>query len=115
LTLPAPQPVENGKRRKGDDEKGRGGIRAPFRATARRIAINFRRMARIAFKGAKQGTHREPPPVADDGASPVSDSLDYFWQQHWQNDMGGDSIEVAETGRDFSGDYDAVAWPSPDL
>jgi len=115
LTLPsgAPQPADE-KRRKGDDtEKGRGDVRHPFRDAARRVTINFRRMARMAFRGAKQGALREPPPPADDWTNSVSDSLDYFWQQHWQND----SAEIPDTdpGRDFSGDCDAGPWPCLEL
>jgi hypothetical protein len=90
----------------------------PFRAAARRVTINFRRIARMAFKGAKQATQPlPPPPAADEDATPVSDSLDYFWQHHWQNEMDASSAEIPETepGRDFSADYDGRAGPSLDL
>jgi hypothetical protein len=80
-----------------------------FRLAVARTTINFRRIARMAFKGAKQAVHYAPPPAAaDDGASPVSDSLDYFWQQHWQNEMDTGSAEILDTDRDFS----AEAWAS---
>jgi hypothetical protein len=116
LTLPAsPQPVETEKRGKGDDTgKGRAGIPQPFRQAARRVTINFRRIARMAFAGAKQGAQREPPPPVVDDASPVSDSLDYFWQQHWQNDSSAE-IPDTDNSRDFSGDFDGGPWPSLDL
>jgi hypothetical protein len=53
--------------------------------------------------------------AAHEPATQVSDSLDYFWQQHWQNEIeASSSAEIPDTepSRDFSADYDGGARPS---
>jgi hypothetical protein len=66
LTSPAPQPVAQEKRRKGDDtEKGRAGIPPPFRDAARRVTINLRRIARAVFRPGKALMMQRAPPSAD--------------------------------------------------
>jgi hypothetical protein len=60
-----------------------------------------------------------PTAFAEAKAAAVSDSHDYFWQHHWQNeiemDTGSAEIPETEPTRDFSADFDGAARPSLDL
>ncbi len=79
--------------RKGDDEKGKGGIR-PIDEAARRTTVNLRRLARVLFEHGKV-LIRYQPLVRQ---SPEATVLDHFWLDYWQNQ----SSPVADVAPDCS-------------
>jgi hypothetical protein len=81
----APQPVEKEKRKRGDTDKDRGGMRQPFRTATRPVTINFRGIAKASFRQGKQTVQRAStwwPAEASDRAAPCDalDSANPYWE-----------------------------------
>jgi hypothetical protein len=78
LTQPAPKPSPPTKRKRaGDDDKGRAGMRLPFRYAVLRRAAVTSGIARAPFKQGRAIIRQAPPPTMDaDTRGFVPDPLD---------------------------------------